>query len=53
MQYIPMWYNQDEVVKEDAPIEANSKEEASQKAYEKYDGRPPAPLLFLMEVADS
>ena len=49
MKYIPIWYNQDEVVKEDAPIEAPNKEEARSKAYERYNGRPPAPLLSLQE----
>ena len=49
MKFIPVWYNQEEVIKEDAPIEASNKEEATNKAYEKYNGRPPAPLLYLKE----
>jgi len=50
MKYIPIWYNQETVVKEDAPIEAASMEEARDKAYIKYNGNPPAPLLSLKEV---
>ena len=50
MKYIPIWYDQDSVVKEDAPIEAKDKEEATRKAYLKYNGNPPAPLLALQEV---
>lgn len=50
MKYIPTWYDQDSIVKEDPPIEANDKEEAMRKAYIKYNGNPPAPLLSLQEV---
>ena len=47
MKYIPIWYDQDSVVKEDSPIEAVNEEDARNKAYERYDGNPPAPLLLL------
>ncbi len=50
MKYIPIWYNQDNIVKEDAPIEASDKEDATRKAYIRYNGNPPAPLLSLEEV---
>ena len=50
MKYIPIWYDQDSVVKQDPPIEAKDKEEATRKAYLKYNGNPPAPLLALQEV---
>ena len=50
MKYIPIWYDQDSIVKEDAPIEANDREEATKKAYTRYNGNPPAPLLSLQEV---
>lgn len=46
MIFIAHWYNQDEVVKDDI-IEADSETDARNKAYMKYDGRPPAPMLFL------
>ena len=49
MKYIIMWYDQDSVKKYDK-IEANSKEEARDKAYQKYNGNPPAPLLSIEEV---
>ena len=39
MKYKPIWYNQDSVIKEDPPIEANSIEDARSKAYLKYNGR--------------
>ncbi len=50
MKYIPIWYNADTVVKEDSIIEANNQNEARDKAYSKYNGEPPAPLLYLKEV---
>lgn len=49
MKYKPLWYDQDSVVKEDPVIEANSEEEARDKAYIRYNGNPPAPLLYLYE----
>lgn len=48
MKYKPIWYDQDSVKKEDASIEAASEEEARKKAYEMYNGNPPAPLLSLI-----
>ena len=50
MKFIPVWYDQDSIVKEDPPIEAKDKEEATRKAYMQYNGNPPAPLLSLTEV---
>ena len=50
MKYIPIWYDQDQVVKEDAPIEADNESEARDKAYIRYNGNPPAPLLALQKV---
>ena len=45
-----MWYDQDEVkVTEPNPIEAETIEEATAKAYSLYSGKPPAPLLYLEE----
>lgn len=49
-KFIPMWYDQDQVIKQDPPIEAIDKSEATRKAYMKYGGNPPAPLLYLEEV---
>lgn len=48
-KYIPMWYDADSVVKEDPPIFAESKEEARNEAYRRYNGEGPAPLLYLKE----
>ena len=50
MKYIPIWYDQDQVVKEDAPIEAKNENEARDKAYIGYNGYPPAPLLYLKKM---
>jgi hypothetical protein len=50
MKFEPIWYNQDTVVKTDPPVEAKSREEAERKAYMKYDGKPPAPMLYLKEL---
>ena len=47
MKYVPIWYDQDSVVKEDPPITANTEMEARNLAYRKYNGTPPAPLLYL------
>ena len=48
MKYIIMWYDQESVKKTDI-IKADSKEEARDKAYMKYNGNPPAPLLSIEE----
>ena len=50
MKFIPIWYDQDSVVKEDAPIEAKDENEARDKAYIRYNGKPPAPLLSLQKI---
>ena len=50
MKYIPIWYNQDQVVKEDTPVEAANESEARDKAYIRYNGNPPAPLLYLKKM---
>ena len=50
-KYKVTWYNQTEIVKvEPDYITADNEEEATSKAYMKYDGNPPAPLLMLEEV---
>ena len=50
-KYIATWYNQIETVKVDEePIEASSHEEAVAKAWTRYNGNPPAPLLSLVEI---
>lgn len=48
MKFKPIWYDQESVRAEGPPIEANSEEEARRKAYEAYNGNPPAPLLTLI-----
>jgi hypothetical protein len=48
--YIPVWYNETGVVKEDDSIEATSRIEATSKAYNKYSGKPPASYLRLKFV---
>lgn len=52
MKFIPVWYDQDHIVKEDAPIEASNENEARDKAYIRYNGNPPAPLLALQEIKE-
>lgn len=49
-KFKPIWYDQDSVIKEDTPIIAESKDEAMRKAYERYNGNGPAPLLSLIEI---
>ena len=48
MKYRAIWYNQESFVKIDV-IEAANKEDATSKAYLKYNGNPPAPLLSIEE----
>ena len=50
MKFMPIWYDQDEVKKEGPAIEAANEEEARKKAYEAYNGNPPAPLLTLNQI---
>lgn len=53
MKYKAHWYNVDSVVHgqhDDEIIEASSTEEATRKAYERENGNPPAPMLWLEEV---
>lgn len=51
MKFLPIWYDQDSIVKEDnTVIEANDEVEARDKAYARYNGNPPAPLLYLKKV---
>lgn len=46
-----MWYDMDSVkTTESEPIEAETIEEATRLAYAKYNGKPPAPLLYLEEI---
>lgn len=48
-KFIPYWYD-NENTKEDAPIMASSESEARDRAYQRYGGIPPYPMLFLKEV---
>ena len=49
MKYKAIWFDQESVVKIDI-VEASSKDEAERKAYIKYNGKGPAPLLSIEEV---
>ena len=49
-RFIAHWYNEEKVVSNDGPFEAESKEEAERIAYMRMNGSPPAPLLWLEEV---
>lgn len=45
------WYDQNSIVQEDVePVEAENEEEAVKKAYIRYNGNPPAPLLSLTQI---
>lgn len=48
-KFIPYWYD-NENTKEDAPIMASNEAEARDRAYQRYGGTPPYPMLFLKEV---
>ena len=50
MKFIAYWYDQDEVKVTTPPFEAANEEDARKKAYEQYNGRPPAPLLSIVKV---
>ena len=50
MKFKAIWYDQETVIKIDESIEAANKEEATSKAYLKYNGNPPAPLLTIEEM---
>lgn len=52
MKYIPIWYDQDSVIKEDGIIDALNEIEARNKAYNQYNGNPPGPLLYLKKVGE-
>ncbi|MCM1214135.1 MAG: hypothetical protein NC548_06395 [Lachnospiraceae bacterium] len=48
MKFIAHWYDNEEIrVTDPTPIEAPNAEEATKEAYRHYDGKPPAPLLWL------
>lgn len=48
-KFIPYWYD-NENTKEDEPILASNEAEAKDRAYQRYGGSPPYPMLFLKEV---
>lgn len=50
MMFKPIWYDQDQVIKEDDPIEASDEEDARKKAFTNYNGKAPAPMLTLLPV---
>ena len=51
MKYKVTWYNQNEIVSvESELIEAANEEEARSKAYIRYNGNPPGPMVYLEEV---
>lgn len=53
MKYRARWYNTDSVVAglhDNEIIEAISTEEATKIAYQRENGNPPAPMLWLEEV---
>ena len=55
MKYRARWYNADSVVAglhDNEIIEANSAEEATKIAYQRENGNPPAPMLWLEEDMD-
>lgn len=51
MKFLAIWYNMETAVKEEI-IEASSMEEAESKAYLKYDGNTPAPMLSLSKIEE-
>ncbi len=51
MEFIAHWYNEQEVIHTDVEhIIAENATEATNVAYRRYNGNPPAALLFLEEV---
>lgn len=51
MKYRANWYDHTQGVQVDGePIVANSIAEATTLAYQRYNGNPPAPLLWLEEM---
>lgn len=51
MKYIAHWYNQTEIVSTDPePIIADNVQQATELAWTRHHGKPPAPLLFLEEA---
>lgn len=49
-KFIPHWYDQESEKAVDSIIVADTVEEATKAAWEKHDGNPPAPILWLEEV---
>ena len=49
-KYKIIWYDQNHIIQEDMPIIADSEDDARSKAYNKYNGNPPGPLLYLEEI---
>lgn len=51
MKYRANWYDHTQVVKVDSDlIIADDQKEATKLAFARYNGNPPAPLLWLEEV---
>ena len=48
--YIAHWYDQDSVKCDDGPFQASNEEEARRIAYQRKNGNPPAPMLWLEKV---
>jgi len=51
--YIAHWYDQDQIVCDDGPFEAPSKDEAMRMAYRRKNGKGPGPMLWIEEVGES
>lgn len=48
MKYKVTWYNQTQIVSVDPePVEATNEEEARSKAFVRYNGNPPGPMVYL------
>ena len=47
-KYVIMWYDIEETKAVDI-VEANNEEEARSKAYLKYNGKPPAPMISIQQ----
>lgn len=51
-EFIEHWYDQDEVkYTSNDHIFAETEEDATKIAYRRYNGKPPAPILWLEEVS--
>jgi len=53
MKYWVHWYDHTQIIKTDtAPIEAPNEVEGTKKAWERYNGNPPASVCFLEEIKE-